>query len=222
MVAIFIFAFISVHLFKISDSTFDQIEYITKEDNDLLRVRFVLSKMKEDLESIYSPIYFSKRGDFLDGDLFVGITSEGFIIPGFFYKSPDEVVFFVCSNRRFRKESKESYYAWVRYYVEENNGIKTLMRQMVPVNIYRYNIDWNDISKTVMLENIKEITFSFWDDIRGEFDTPMMRAATDVALSIRVDLSWPGNGGFKESFIALSKWWQVNEKQLNDYEKIVY
>lgn len=227
VIAISIFAFISLAFFDVSDSTFNQIEYITKEDNELLQVKFAMSKFKEDIESIYSPAYFANVGDPINGSLFQYETKNGLPIPGFFGTRTGldmtDIVFFVCNNRRFRQNSKISNFAWVRYYTEEIDGVKKLIRQTEIANIYDYEIDWDQVAKVVMIENIKDISFSFWDEEFLEFAPLSLNHDPDhLILSLKVDLSWPADGSNKESFIALSKWWHINEKQLENTATIYY
>lgn len=116
----------------------------------------------------------------------------------------NELIIFTTSNRRKMVNIKQSHFSWIRYAIEDDplmqpgddevyNG-KALVRYQVTENpFFREEVKWSETKPQVLLRNIEDIRFSFWDKNKRDFvdNLNLLNENSRYALrGIKVFITW--------------------------------
>jgi prepilin-type N-terminal cleavage/methylation domain-containing protein len=154
---------------------------------------------------------------FQNNEHFSGISKEGLPIPRFFSPEKDVFEFFTSSNRRKMENTKQSHFAWVRYSLvnqepeeekEQNPNIPKSLKSFVryfyaddPYNNERIDIDGNKIKGAVLLKNVEQLQFQFWDPTKRKWETSLRSiiGGENILRGVKILLTWYDDSGNKRS-----------------------
>lgn len=226
LIAITVLSFISFSTYKMIDANTTTKEQVVKEDRAILQTVSAISRIDSDISQIYSPLYaFTKSAPtpannnyYADpaptGSSFDGKTKNGHLIPQVKSEDKSTLIFFSEANRRKMADSKESRYAWIKYSLrpmevdpeeidekKKNVGGFELIRQIVSTDIYNSNIDWSNIKPQVLMDNIKSLEFSFWDEKTKKFTTSLQELNENKHLirSLKLNFTWIDEAGNEQT-----------------------
>lgn len=112
---------------------------------------------------------------------FYAKTKAGHLIPFYLAEEKGTLQFLSTAHRRRVEGKKESRFAWIKYSLrssaqnqdsdseEEKRGENELVRQSFAGDIYNKEIDWEKVPAQVVIQNIKELEFQFWDERTKKF-----------------------------------------------------
>lgn len=217
LIAITILSFISFATFKMVDTNTDTKERVLKEDQVTIQGLAALSRIDSDFSQIYNPLFsysklaptannvdsiYSDQNTSSNGS-YDGKTNNGAIIPQFKSEDKASIVFLTLANRRKVFNSKESRFAWVKYSLkameadpdepdDKTSGLYNLVRQSITSDIYNGNLDWSKPKFQVVMDRVKELDFSFWDERSKKFATSVQELNENKNLirSIKLSLRW--------------------------------
>ena len=114
-----------------------------------------------------------------DKKYFKTISSNLMPIPVIQNEDKGSITFLTSKNRRLIKDTKVSNFAWIRYrivqtqYEDDSNKNKhapySLTRTSVSKEVFSSDIDLENTKEYVLLDNIKDFSFEFWDAKRKQF-----------------------------------------------------
>ncbi len=214
LISILLLSILMVYVLNIVDDSSQTKDSVLAEDADLLQVETAYNRLQQDLESIYSPAYFSAIVDFrkqerlnsyspLGGfersERFPEVTHRGHPVP--FFDNPDNqtFIFFTSVNRRKSEDIKQSDFAWVKYTLEsserEDKNIEApydLVRYYSPNNPYFTENDWDNIKPNLLMTNVKKIEFLFWHSARKKFVTSLKEINDEryTPRLFQVNITW--------------------------------
>jgi len=154
---------------------------------------------------------------FQNNEHFSGISKEGLPIPRFFSPEKDVFEFFTSSNRRKMENTKQSHFAWVRYSLanqeadEENEqnpnipkSLKSFVRYFYADDPYaneKLDIDGNKIKGAVLLKNVEQLQFQFWDPTKRKWETSLRSiiGGENILRGVKILLTWYDDSGSKRS-----------------------
>ena len=217
IIAITLMALIMGSMFDMVDNTTKTKETVTLEDRQYLQVQTALNRMNEDFTQIWSPAYYSAKkenksdeqeelGSLDDQNAnFTGEVVAGAAIPNMEQPDPSTFIFFTSAYRRKVEDAKESRYAWIKYSLknidspnanadpEKASSNPSLIRQVLTSDIYRKELDWDNVRPQVLLSNVKKMSFTVWDPKRKEFvgslrEIPKLEQSSPRAIAL--ELTW--------------------------------
>jgi prepilin-type N-terminal cleavage/methylation domain-containing protein len=159
---------------------------------------------------------------FQSNEHFSGVSQEGLPIPKFYFADKFTFEFFTTSNRRKVQNIKQSNFAWVRYTLRPQEDstdpgkIETPGEAAIPKNLrslvrYFYADDpYNDkridpeddlVKGAVLLKNVEDMEFQFWDLDRRKWETSLtnIRNGINVQRGVKMKLTWYDNQGVKRT-----------------------
>jgi prepilin-type N-terminal cleavage/methylation domain-containing protein len=222
IIAITVLSFISFSTYQMIDNSSNAKENVTKEDQQIIQTLTVVGRIDSDISQIYNPLFSSSKAtpgaasannpyaaeeSSTPNGSFDGKTKSGALIPQFKSEDKSSIIFFTQANRRKMADTKESRFLWVRYGVQpktidpdqasfgeesKNTAQYELIRQIIPTDIYSPTLDWTKAKVQVVLENVKSVEFSFWDERSKKFTTSIQELNENKNLirSIKIDLVW--------------------------------
>lgn len=187
LIAIVILSFITLAAYKMVDDGTDIKDKITTEDRDLMQTQTALMRLDTDFAEFYSPLFsFSKVTMTQNGNdpyqdnsstftkLFEGVTRVGMPIPQVQSDDKSSLIFLATVNRRRTAESHESNFVWIKYSARSattdegrKRGGMELIRQVISKDPFGSRLNWNDAHPQVVLEFVKNLEFSYYDE-RGK------------------------------------------------------
>ncbi|MBF0207238.1 MAG: prepilin-type N-terminal cleavage/methylation domain-containing protein [Oligoflexia bacterium] len=139
MISIVILSFISFGIVQVTDDSIKTKERVVGEDREVLQVETAMTRLEDDLASMYTPLFFAARAvpassaranteradepSRYDGkDRFAFVTTLGHPVP--IIQNPDKqtLEFMIFNNKRRLQDSKQSNFAWVRYSVRKSTA----------------------------------------------------------------------------------------------------
>jgi uncharacterized membrane protein YgcG len=100
-------------------------------------------------------------------------------------------------------DTKESRFAWVKYSVramepdpenpdDSTAGLSELVRQTITTDIFNPTQDWSKPKFQVVMERIKSLEFSFWDERGKKYTTSLQELNENKNLirSLKVSIVW--------------------------------
>ena len=196
MISITILMFISFATYKMVDTNVDTKERVVKEDRQTIQSLVAIGRLDSDISQIYNPLYASVKsvptstsGNDIYSDntsdangAFDGKTESGALIPQFKSEDKSTLMFLTLANRRKIADSKESRFGWVKYSLrpmepdpdnpdDKTAGLSELVRQTITTDIFNPTQDWSKPKFQVVMEKIKSLEFSFWDERSKKFTT---------------------------------------------------
>jgi prepilin-type N-terminal cleavage/methylation domain-containing protein len=184
---------------------------ISQMVNPLYSFARLVPTTSADSNDVYSDTNVSANG------AFDGKTKNGELIPQFKSEDKSTIIFFTQANRRKVANSKESRFAWIKYSLnrmeanpddqnnQDNQGNKTeglfeLVRQSISTDIYNSTLDWSQPKMQVVMENVKNLEFSFWDERGKKFTSSILDLNENKNLirSIKIKLTWIDNDNHEQ------------------------
>lgn len=220
MIAITVLAFISMSTYKMIDSNMDTREEVSREDGELLQSSTAMNRMDSDFAQLYSPLFsssmtttktnssglsaaYNRFSEGLANSAFAGFAKNGNLIPQFVSDDKSTISFFTQSNRRKFANSKESRFAWVKYKLramtpdpenpdDKSSGRYELIRQTITSDIYNNTLNWDEAKEQLLMKNIKELEFSFWDEKNKKFTTNLadLNELKSLPRALKVNIVW--------------------------------
>lgn len=231
LIAISLLSFITIGVISLSNDATNTKDRVTAEDREKMQIVSALNILDWDLSQIYSPLYFAKKmpikgritesiynkihDPYERNPHFNFLDIDGRPVPS--YDNPDKSTFefYTTSNRRRQFGARQSNFAWVKYAVEmedekekdenDQSGKYKLVRYVSAENPYKaekLNVD--QIKAQVVLENIEEVEFTFWNHENNKFMAPLTQIpqGPNLIRGMKVNLIWKDKLG---GTIKLSK-----------------
>lgn len=217
MISITILLFISFATYKMVDSNTDTKDRVVKEDRKTVQSLTAIGRLDSDISQMYNPLFSSSKmiptastgGDIYSDNssnansAFDGKTAAGALIPQFKSEDKSTLIFLTLANRRKVADSKESRFAWVKYSLrpmepdpenpdDTTAGLSELVRQTITTDIFNPTQDWSKPKFQVVMERIKSLEFSFWDERSKKFTTSIQELNENKNLirSLKVNIVW--------------------------------
>jgi prepilin-type N-terminal cleavage/methylation domain-containing protein len=218
MISILLLSFISFSTYKMVDSNTDTRDRVVKEDQQTVQSLTATGRLDSDISQLYSPLYsYSKLAPtatnaadpYADTNAsggsgwFDGKAKNGELIPQFKSEDKSSLIFLTTANRRKISDSKESRFAWVKYSLrameadpdkpdDKVSGLYGLVRQTIPTNVYSSSLDWDTPKFQLVMDRIKSLEFSFWDERAKKFTTSLSELNENkyIVRSLKVDIVW--------------------------------
>ncbi len=217
MIAITILSFISFATFKMVDTNTETKERVIKEDRQTVQGLTAIGRLDSDISQLYNPLFsHSKLIPTADNsaDIYAdtntnangaydGKANNGALIPQFKSEDKSSIIFLTMANRRKFTDSKESRLAWVKYSLramepdpdnpdDKSSGLYELVRQTIASDIYNSNLDWSKPKFQVVMEDIKELEFSFWDERTKKYVDSLqgLNENKNLIRSLKVSIKW--------------------------------
>ena len=223
LIATIMLAFVVYAATTISDSALRTTETVVTEDREYLQVITAFSRIKRDIEHIYSPLYFARKFEpspgnpqdiqlaqylsskFERNENFAFAIQSGLPVPVFKAEESSELKIFTLTNRRKTENSKQSRFAWVYYRLEDNEsqeetkqGLFKLMREQAGENIYVADDTLFEKPKSFpLMDNVKSLKFEFWDQKNRKWKERLREIPQGASLirGIKVILVWQDREG---------------------------
>lgn len=231
LIAITILAFISLSTVVMVDKNINTKDTVIEEDGAFMQTLTAINRIDADFNQLYTPLFNSVKAKnksantnaYDDNNHFSNLTFDGLtesndIIPKIISEDKSTLIIFTQSNRRKFENSKESRYAWIKYKLismprDENNPDKeisgrfNLVRQVIATDIYNPQQDWDSVKEQLLLENIKELTFSFWDIRNKKFSTSLndLGELKYVPRLIKTEIKWFDLNGNEKEIYKISR-----------------
>ena len=197
LIAVVILGLMMISVYGIINNSTQTKDIITNEDRSLMQVQAAISRFELDFSSVVSPLFYSVAKEsnpqnqieadtlsdtevqpFVASENFFATTESGELLPTFQMPDSQTLIFFSSSHHRRLENAKQARYNWVRYHLRDStqeNELgekipgKELVRSTVSEDIYRPEIDWSQEKEFILLNNIKEFKWSFWDREKENF-----------------------------------------------------
>jgi prepilin-type N-terminal cleavage/methylation domain-containing protein len=219
LIAITILSFITFATYQMIDSNTTAKDRVVREDKMTVQGLTAIGRLDADISQIVNPLFsygkmvvttsnveavYSDNNNTINGS-FDGKTQNGALIPQFKSEDKSSIVFLTQANRRKLADSKESRYAWIKYSLRRseedidnedetktNGNLFELVRQSIATDIYNSNLDWSKPKSQVVLERVKELEFSFWDERSKKFTSSLQELNENKNLirQIKVTITW--------------------------------
>lgn len=224
LIAITLLALLMLSVYSIVDSSTTTKEKVTAEDRDFLQVEAFFARFDTDFSQIYSPLYFSTRAQQTtapsDGSVsytdetsssserFEGKAENGLPIPNVNAEGKGKLIFLTSSNRRRIVGAKESDYAWISYEMKnaaEENKLApfVIVRNYQAQDVYAKSFKWDETKDQIVLKNVKELEFGFWDENKKAYVTSINELGNlnkNLLRLIRIKLTWVDRDGIERKF----------------------
>lgn len=201
------------------DSNTTAKDRVVREDKMTVQGLTAIGRLDADISQIVNPLFsysklvvttsnvesvYSDNNNNINGS-FEGKTQNGALIPQFKSEEKSSILFLTQANRRKIADSKESRYAWVKYSLrrpeedfdkdedsKNNSNLFELVRQSIATDIYNSNLDWSKPKSQVVLERVKELEFSFWDERSKKFTNSLQELNENKNLirQVKVSIIW--------------------------------
>ena len=245
LIAITILTFISYSTYKMVDSNTDTKERVVKEDRQNVQSLTAIGRLDSDISQIYNPLYSNGKyvptANTSDNDVYAdtnnangafdGKTKTGALIPQFKSEDKASIIFLTQANRRKIADTKESRFAWVKYSLQnmepdpdnpedKTSGLSELVRQTIATDIYNSTQDWSQSKPQVIMERLKTLEFSFWDERTKKYTSSLQELNENKNLirSIKVNITWVDDDQHEQkiekTFRTLSPYFNTKQDDL--------
>jgi prepilin-type N-terminal cleavage/methylation domain-containing protein len=243
LITIVILSFLMISVFSIIDNSTITKENITIEDRELLQIESALTRFELDFTQLYSPLFYAKKfdsknyldqnksstlsknqitslSDYQPSELFPLITETNHPIPAIINDNMTDIMFMTSNNKRKFENAKQSNYAWVRYFLEEDeSSLKTLKRQFIATNIYSGEFEDQTTKAHTLATNIKSLSFLYWDQEKSKFAESLKYVdySTTPLKLIKIILVWVDKNEVEHEIIRTyrSLWPYFNPNKIN-------
>lgn len=228
LIAITVLAFISFSTYQMVNSNTDTKERVVKEDRQVVQTLTAVGRLDSDISQMVNPLYsyskliptatgnssdvYAETNTTLNGS-FDGKTKNGALIPQFKSEDKSTIIFFTQANRRKNADSKESRFAWIRYSLkamepdpenpdDKSSGLFELIRQSISTDVYNATLDWDKAKPQTVMEKIKTLEFSFWDERARKYTTSLqdLNENKNIIRSIKVNITWLDDDDHQQKF----------------------
>lgn len=199
------------------DTNIDTKDRVVKEDRQTIQSLTAVARLDSDLSQIYNPLFSSSKliptassnSDIYSDNTsnpngaFDGKTSSGALIPQFKSEDKSTLILLTLANRRKVADSKESRFAWIKYSLramepnpdnpdDNTAGLSELVRQTITTDIFNPTQDWSNQKSQVVMEKIKSLEFSFWDERTKKYTNSILELNENKNLirSLKVNIIW--------------------------------
>ncbi len=141
----------------------------------------------------------------------------GFLIPNFISEDKGSLVFLSTSHRRRIEGRKESRFTWIKYSLrnsvpseeekdksenEKRGGNNEFVRQTYVSDIYVKDIDWGKVPEQIVLKNIKDFEFLFWDARTKKYTNNIndLNENRYLIRSIKLEMTWIDSNNNEQYF----------------------
>lgn len=222
LLATTIMSFLMLGVNSIVSSSSETKDEVTREDRAYLQVYTALNRFEVDFTQIYSPLYFTSKEQSLDersrdnpnadrdtyddpnlayqgSEKFPTISRKGEPIGAILNEDKSSLIFSTMSNRRKIQDSKQARFAWVKYSLgkvtpagDEPVQGEELIRNFSATNPYSKEFDWENTDSQVLLQNVKSLTFEFYDKAKEKWVDKLQETGLDqeTPRAIRITLVW--------------------------------
>lgn len=218
MISITILSFISYATFRMVNTNTDTKDRVVKEDRQTVQSLTAIGRLDSDITQLYNPLFSSPKyvptASSASSDIYAdntsnangafdGKTSSGALIPQFKSEDKSTLIFLTQANRRKMADTKESRFAWVKYSVrsmepdpenpdDKTSGLYELVRQTIAIDIFNPTQDWSKPKFQVVMERIKSLEFSFWDERAKKYTTSLqeLNENKNTIRSLKVNIVW--------------------------------
>jgi prepilin-type N-terminal cleavage/methylation domain-containing protein len=218
MISITILSFISYATFRMVNTNTDTKDRVVKEDRQTVQTLTAIGRLDTDISQIYNPLFASSKlaptANGSSSDIYADNTSNangafdgkantGALIPQFKSEDKSTIIFLTLANRRKMADTKESRFAWVKYSMrsmepdpdnpdDKTAGLYELVRQTIAIDIFNPTQDWSKPKFQVVMERIKNLEFSFWDERTKKYTTSLQELNENKNLirSLKVNITW--------------------------------
>lgn len=230
IIAITVLSFISYSTYQMIDSNTSTKDRVITEDRQVVQTLTTIGRLESDISQIYNPLFSSAKpaptadpsNPYSDdsssnaNSSFDGKTKTGGLIPQFKSEDKSSIIFFTQANRRKIADTKESRFAWVKYSLQpmeadpdepekKSTGQYAMVRQMIPTDIYSGTIDWTKIRPQIILENVKNLEFLFWNEKTKKFTESLQELNENKNLirSIQVKITWVNSDNNEQKIMKI-------------------
>lgn len=244
MIAITILSFISFSTYKMVDTNTDTKDRVLKEDRQTVQSLTAIGRLDSDISQIYNPLFSNSKlvptaastDVYADTNVnangaYDGKTNNGGLIPQFKSEDKSTIIFFTQANRRKIADSKESRFAWVKYSLrsmepdpenpdDKTGGLYELTRQTITTDLYNPDQDWSKPKHQVIMEKIKTLEFSFWDERTKKFTSSLQELNENKNLirSLKLNVTYMDEDNneqkLEKSFRVLSPYFNTKQDDL--------
>ncbi len=198
------------------DTNTETKDRVVKEDRQTVQILTAIGRFDADFSQIYNPLFaFSKSTPAAaSGDVYADNTSNpngsfdgkaknGALIPQFKSEDKSSLVFFTQANRRKIADTKESRFAWIKYSLramepdpdnpdDKTSGLYEIIRQSISTDIYNTTQDWSKPKSQVVMDRVKDLEFSFWDERSKKYSTSLqdLNENKNLIRALKVSVKW--------------------------------
>ncbi len=225
MVAITIMAFMTLGVFSLTDNAQRTRETVIPEDREYFQVYAAFSRIKSDVEQLWSPLYFASIDQTSKnrnaprptpdaerpknipqlGRLFPKATVQNYPVPLIESEEPSSLTFFSGSYMRRVQDQKASRFAWIHYSLEadesntgEGESLYQLERKLKAKDPYTNEGDIEEVKGSVLMRGVKTLAFQFWDSDGKEWKESLREISAHDQMAprgIKVIVEWQGLAG---------------------------
>lgn len=245
LIAITVLSFISFATYKMIDTNSETKDRVIKEDRQTVQILTAIGRFDADFSQIYNPLFAyskvvptaSSNDIYADNTsnpngAFDGKAKNGALIPQFKSEDKSTLVFFTLANRRKVADSKESRFAWIKYSLramepdpdnpdDKTSGLYEIIRQSINTDIYNSSLDWNKPKSQVVMDRVKDMEFSFWDERTKKYTSSLQELNENKNLirSLKVSLKWMDEDNreqkLEKTFRVLNPYFNTKRDDLN-------
>lgn len=236
IISIMLLAFTAISVIRITQNAYKTSKDVTNEDNEHMQMELALSILQRDLSHLHTPLMgdslkkirsdYEKRFDARYSDLnqretldertrFAFYTREGLLVPRFF-ASDEGIEFFTNAHRSYDQEAKVSNFAWIKYELRTMKGERESEDQR-PEGLYEltravnagdpFLLSREEFGRAqVVLQNIKELRFTFWNPRGGKY-TPLQEVENgDLHVkAIKLEFIWVDRFDYEQQITRIFK-----------------
>lgn len=247
MISITILSFISYATFKMVNTNTDTKDRVIQEDRQTVQSLTAIGRIDSDITQLYNPLYSNSKlvptASSASSDIYADSTANangsfdgkaknGALIPQFKSEDKSTIIFLTLANRRKIADTKESRFAWVKYSIrsmepdpenpdDKTAGLSELVRQTITTDIFNPTQDWSKPKFQVVMERIKSLEFSFWDERGKKYTTSLQELNENKNLirALKVNIVWiDGDNNeqkIEKAFRVLYPYFNTKQDDLN-------
>jgi len=238
MISIVLLSFVMLGVVAIIDNSQNTKDRTVQLDRDNLQIETAMARIEWDFSQIWSPLYYSRK---FQGNLdpqnnpgieevsylyeghprFIGPSQEGLPIPRFQLRDKSDLIFLTTSNRRKLEDQRQSYFMWVRYYLDditieadgegEERTTKALLRQTFSDDPWaKEELAFENTRSATLLENVESLEFAFWSPSTRKWETNLQSIVDGESLlrGVQISLKWKDSGNIERETIRwLRPYW---------------
>lgn len=216
MISILILSFITFSTYQLVNTNTETKTRVVKEDREIVQTIAAMGRFESDVSQLYTPLFaYSKMVPvasassdvYADAPVangsFDGKTKDGNLIPLIKSEDKSSLIFLTQANRRKMSDTKESRFAWIKYSLknmepdpenpdDKTQGLYELHRQSISTDIFNTTLDWEKQKSQVVMDKIKVLEFSFWDERAKKYTTSFqdLNENKNLLRAIKVDITW--------------------------------
>ena len=217
-------AFMTLGVYSLTDNAQRTRETVIPEDREYFQVYAAFSRIKSDIEQLWSPLYFASTDQSREnrnrarsapdagrpknvpqlGRLFPKATVQNYPIPLIESEDPSSLTFFTGSYMRRVQDQKAGRFAWVHYSLEadesnteEGESFYQLVRKLKAKDPYTNEADIEEVKGSVLMRGVKSLAFQFWDSGSKEWKESFREISSHDQMAprgIKVVVEWQGLG----------------------------